>query len=48
MELLRTQPQVRAQMGEAGYRNLHANFTQARHMDRYFALIEELEAEHSR
>lgn len=48
MELLRTQPQVRAQMGEAGYQNLHANFTQARHMDRYFALIEELEAKHSR
>lgn len=48
METLRTRPEVRGSMGEAGYRNLHANFTQASHMQRYFGLIEELEAQRSR
>jgi glycosyltransferase involved in cell wall biosynthesis len=48
MELLRTQPELRARMGEAGHRNLHANFTQASHVERYFALIEELEAQPGR
>jgi glycosyltransferase involved in cell wall biosynthesis len=48
MEMLRTDPELRRSMGEAGYRNLHANFTQASHMQRYFALIEELEAQASR
>jgi glycosyltransferase involved in cell wall biosynthesis len=48
MEMLRTDPDLRARMGEAGYRNLQENYTQARHMQRYFALIEELEAQRSR
>lgn len=43
METLRTRPELRQQLGEAGYQSYRQNYSEARHMELYFALIEELQ-----
>lgn len=42
MEQLRTQPELRHEMGEAAYGSYLRNFTEAVHLENYFALISEL------
>ena len=42
MELLRTQPQQRVQMGNQGYQSYCDHFTERQHLSRYYALIDAL------
>lgn len=42
LEALRTQPELRRRLGERGYRSYREHYTEARHLGRYFALIDEL------
>ena len=40
MELLRTQPDLRNQLSQQGYRNFLENYTEEQHLSRYFQLIQ--------
>lgn len=44
MERLRTEPELRRQLGEEGYRNYLKNYTEEQHLKKYYDLIEELES----
>ena len=43
MEALRTQPELRRTLGEQGYQSYLDHFAEARHLEKYYGLIEELE-----
>jgi glycosyltransferase involved in cell wall biosynthesis len=40
MELLRTQPDLRNQLGQQGYRSFSENYTEEQHLSRYFQIIQ--------
>ena len=42
MEMLRTQPALRHQLGEQGYQSYLEHYSEARHLHRYYDLIDEL------